>query len=131
MFELKSHRKEFRVVKEVWRSVTIHSVFAYDGRYRYEVSNLGGFRKAAYMGHKCWFEAQVLTPRSRRSSEQLWVRLCDLGHSYNEPLSKLVAMAFCKRPEGADTVIHKDGNVRNNIWTNLQWVCSKKEEKAS
>lgn len=35
---------------------------------------------------------------------------------------RLVAAAFCVKPEGCDVVNHLDGNPQNNIFTNLEWT---------
>lgn len=37
-------------------------------------------------------------------------------------LHRLVAEAFCERPDGADEVNHIDGNKQNNRADNLEWV---------
>lgn len=35
---------------------------------------------------------------------------------------RLVAAAFCEKPEGCDVVNHLDGNPQNNMATNLEWT---------
>lgn len=37
-------------------------------------------------------------------------------------LHRLVAEAFCAKPEGCDVVNHLDGNPQNNMSTNLEWT---------
>ena len=58
----------------------------------------------------------------------LYVSLCKNGQSKNKRINRLVAEAFCEKPEGWEPswdVAHEDDNRYNNHWTNLKWKTRK------
>lgn len=100
-------------------------MLAYDGDYRYEVSNLGRVRRRGYWGykHRRFYPErmmkQQLTPRG-----SMQVTLQAEGRAHTFRVHRLVAFAFVDRPSHADQVIHLDGNLQNNRADNLVWVSS-------
>lgn len=52
----------------------------------------------------------------------LMVVLCGDHCKKAVTVHRLVATAFCKKPDGCDFVNHKDEKKHNNISTNLEWV---------
>lgn len=53
------------------------------------------------------------------------IRLLVDGKRITFSIHRLVAEAFCEKPEGCDIVHHKDGNKLNNDYTNLEWTTTK------
>lgn len=79
----------------------------------YEVSNLGNVinRKTDKM----------LTPRPTFHN-YLRVQLPVIGGRKDFYIHRLVAGAFCDRPEGCDVINHLDNNNQNNTAYNLEWT---------
>ena len=44
-------------------------------------------------------------------------------------IHRLVADLFCDKPSGCNQVNHKDGNKKNNHYTNLEWVTAKENRQ--
>lgn len=108
-------------MREVWKPITAYNMFAYDGRYKYEVSNFGNVRKAGYFGYRReYVEPHMMSLRKDRSGYLGVSLVCDCTH-HSCLVHKLVATAFIKRPEGFNYVIHLDGDKTNNCVDNLQW----------
>lgn len=107
---------------EIWRPVRLGNMFAYDGRYKYEVSNLGRVRIAGYFGdrHK-YYEPRVLSLNSRKRGGGVYINLSSCGFQKCVAVHRLVALAFIERPEGANFVAHLDGDSSNNRADNLEW----------
>lgn len=50
------------------------------------------------------------------------VSIGSVGFRHHLKVHRLVAEAFIPNPDGKPQVNHKDGNNRNNSFTNLEWV---------
>ena len=52
----------------------------------------------------------------------LMIVLCGDDFKKTVTVHRLVAAAFCEKPDGCDFVNHKDENKHNNVASNLEWV---------
>lgn len=98
-------------MKEIWKPVKGREEF-------YEVSNTGKVRsKVGRYKTKKIFELQQFVNKKG---------YCFLDLAKPElkkyPVHRLVAEAFCKKPEGCTIVNHIDNNPSNNHYTNLEWT---------
>lgn len=88
----------------------------------YEVSDLGRVRSVVQPGKSGRpFTGDVIVSAAiRRKGIQhvLYFR----GQRVNVYVHDLVAAAFVPRPPKGSQVIHRDGDVRNNVATNLSWA---------
>jgi hypothetical protein len=50
------------------------------------------------------------------------VTLCISARRWAASVHRLVAEAFCEKPDGCDEVNHKDGAKQNNDHANLEWT---------
>ena len=92
---------------EIWKPVKGYEWF-------YEVSNLGNVRNAA---------TGKILKSTPRGTGYLGVSLYDEnGDSKQVYVHRLVADAFCKNPDGKETVNHKNENKQDNRASNLEWV---------
>lgn len=110
-------------MEEVWRPVTADHMYAYDGDYRYEVSNLGRVRRRGYWGykHRRFIPERMMKAQlNRRGIFQVTLQAEGKAHTFR--VHRLVAMEFLERPAHANQVIHIDGNTRNNHADNLEWA---------
>ena len=92
---------------EEWRPVV-----GYEGLY--EVSSTGKV-KSLRSG-----KLRKLVPNSKTG--YLYVVLCGADFKYTHTVHRLVATAFCDKPDGCDFINHKDENKHNNNADNLEWV---------
>lgn len=51
-----------------------------------------------------------------------------LGYHGTKLISRLLAMTFLPNPENKPWVIHKDGNDKNNVLSNLEWSDSRENQ---
>lgn len=110
---------------EVWRPITEYNMFAFDGRYKYEVSSYGNVRRAGYYGgRRRYIEPVMLKLRKDKRNGRFGITLIFETVSHYFYIDTLVAKTFLKRPEGTDKVIHKDGDLTNNRVENLMWSAS-------
>lgn len=90
-------------MKEEWKPVD-----GYDGRY--EVSNLGNFRRVEY-----------IKPIVKKHGYAV-VSLHKNGRVKTKTMHRLVAETFIPRIDGKTQVNHKDEDKTNNRVDNLEWV---------
>ena len=110
---------------EVWRPVKVFNMFAYDGGYRYEVSNFGQVRRRGYWGykHRKFYPDRILRQHLDRNGRWKVVLQAD-GVAHTVRVHRLVALSFVDKPVYANQVIHLDGDVKNNHASNLKWASS-------
>jgi hypothetical protein len=94
-------------MEEIWKPVIGFEKF-------YEVSNTGKV-KSLRSG-----KLRKLIPNSRNG--YLYVVLCGIDFKNTFTVHRLVAMAFCEKPNGCDFINHKDEDKHNNNAENLEWV---------
>lgn len=94
---------------ERWRDIP-----GYEGRY--QASTEGRIRKAWPGARKPLILAQGLR---RKKEKMLYVRLYNGSRYASLPVLRLVALAFCKVPEGS-LVIHKNGLHSDNRLCNVE-----------
>lgn len=88
-----------------------------DGLSNYEIGSDGTI-KSKISNRK----QKILKPYSSKTSEYLMIRLInDEGKRKNYLISRLVAIAFVANPNNLPEVNHKDKNILNNDYTNLEW----------
>lgn len=116
--------------KEIWKSLRINP--------RYEISNYGNIRikkGKAWIDQRMKANVIVENKEMKRKKQKpylytiLFFKNKDpkknfklIGHQYK--IDRLVAMTFCKRPEGwrKMAVKHKNGNQLDNFYENLEFV---------
>lgn len=64
---------------------------------------------------------RVLTPVINKATGYYTVVLCGNHSHKNEYIHRIVATAFCDKPDGCTCVNHKDENRQNNNADNLEW----------
>lgn len=103
---------------EEWKSI-----LGYDG---YMVSNYGRV-KSISQRYNTW---HLLTPCANKNNDRIYISLEKGGKRKNLMLDRIVAHAFCHGFSNENnTVNHKDGNVKNNKASNLEWVSQSTNEK--
>lgn len=111
---------DYEIIKdEIWKEIP-----HYNG---YEISNYGRVRKYA----KRHNEYYLLSLAPNKNNNRLYVSLHDGNKRKNIQVSRLVALMFVENPnpEINKTVNHKDGNVENNYYENLEWVTQGQNNK--
>ena len=106
--------------KEIWKPVK-----NYEGYY--EVSNLGNVRsvdRVIYDNNSLRvFKGKLLKPSLHNGKQPYYyVSLCKGSHNKKVLVHRLVAETFIPNPLNKPQVNHIDGNVHNNIVTNLEFV---------
>ena len=97
---------------EIWKNVNLKN---YE---MYEVSSLGNVRR----------NGKLLKKGVDRYG-YLRVNLCNNNIRKTRTIHRLVALAFIENPNNCLTVNHKDGNKKNNMVENLEWVTSQENTK--
>ena len=103
---------------EVWKPVK-----GYEGLY--EVSDCGNVRSldrtvSTTRGTRR-IQGRLLSPK-QNTTGYLQVALFKNGTRKEWLVSRLVAEAFCEKPEGCDVVNHLDNDISHNLATNLEWT---------
>ena len=121
------------LTSELWRPVPGYEGF-------YEVSDQGNVRSVTRIirGKPNWgtriMESQLmsksLTGKRYKVSGQgyLCVRLCQNGKGTLFHVARLVASAFIPNPTNLPQVDHVDGNPRNDVVRNLNWVTNQENQ---
>ena len=98
-----------RLNMEIWEPILGYEEY-------YEVSNTGKVRSkhVRNLGQvlKVWDSGRGY----------LFCNLYKNGHKYNGYIHKLVAANFVHGYSEGLVVNHKDGNKKNNLWSNLEWI---------
>ena len=115
-------------MKEVWADIE-----GYNGRY--SVSNLGNVRSNDERRIVHCSDGRIMDKvlKGKELSKfenygkypgyvALRVALSKEGKTKWFLVHQLVATYFCENPNSLKEVNHKDGNPKNNVWTNLEWV---------
>lgn len=108
-------------LKEEWKPVV-----GFEGLY--EVSDMGRVRsldREIVDNSSGWhkqrsrkFQGKLLIPRNHTGGYVQYI----LGHSKYVYAHRLVAVMFISNPKMYQEINHKDGNKKNNIVSNLEWV---------
>ena len=96
----------------------------------YQVSNLGRVKSL-------WFTNNVYNKKYRKDrilkattthSNYVQVALRKSNKMYHRLVHRLVAQAFIENPSQLPQVNHKDGNKKNNVVDNLDWVSPRENQ---
>lgn len=106
---------------EIWKPV--------EGlEFAYEVSSHGRVRSVDRAcngkGLSVVFRKGLIRKPRLNKDGYLYLMLYMDGTAVTRKVHRLVASAFCEKPDGCDLVNHKDGNKVNNSAENLEWVTS-------
>lgn len=104
---------------ERWRPITEYQGHTFDGSF--EVSNWGRIRNVRT-------QKEVAQYSDNRGQGYMRVKLFDTQHCRTAiKVHRLVALNFIEPGrKDQNEVNHKDGNPKNNSWTNLEW-CNRHE----
>lgn len=102
-------------MSETWRPIVQFNKQLHDGRWLYEVSDIGRVRRISYVDENGNQHKEFIY------KDQSRISFYANGHSKSFSIHMLVAAAFVENPDGLKSVIHIDGNTDNNVASNLQW----------
>ena len=103
--------------QEKWTRITKYKGFSFTGRY--EISNWGNIRNATT-------KAPLATYSNNRGQGYLKTKIHDVnGVRRALYIHQLVAWYYIKEAPAGLECDHKDGNVKNNSWTNLRYISHK------
>ena len=110
---------------ELWRDIE-----GYEGLY--QISNLGRIKgldrvNVSENGRRTRVKSKVLHQTLYRGYYK--IRLSKGNRKRDFYTHRLVAFAFCEKPDGKNTVNHIDGVKNNNVSRNLEWVTQKENVK--
>ena len=100
---------------EVWKDIAGYEGF-------YQVSNMGRVKRVEHtdkMGHT--YKERILK-QPKTPNGYLHVHLSKNEKTTWQLTHRLVAQAFCEKPDGCDIVNHLDNNHANNSADNLEWT---------
>lgn len=103
---------------EIWRPV-----IGYEDAYA--VSNYGRVKNLARIDNMRKFKRERILRQPKTPSGYLHVHLSKGGKAKWCLVHRLVAEAFCEKPEGCNVVNHIDNDPANNHSDNLEWTTYK------
>lgn len=113
-------------MEEIWKDIAGYKGF-------YQVSNLGRIKSLCRktLNSKGVYHTvggRIMAPK-KDPNGYLSIILSKNQVTKQERIHRLVALAFIDNPENKDLVNHMDGNKRNNVVTNLEWVTHSQNHK--
>lgn len=96
---------------EIFKELKLKSV-----RRTYMISNFGRVISIFNGNKRSRSHTDILKPRGHSHG---YLRVHLVGKDFY--IHRLVAEFFCEKKPGKNLVNHKDGNKKNNIYTNLEW----------
>lgn len=109
-------------MEEIWKPITSVNVKTPDGRYRYEVSNLGRVRSVAHQLKSGLDSPEKIMKVSRDGIINFSIRG---SGTFGVAVSRLVAEAFVPNPNWYSFISYKDGDAGNWNANNLVWCESR------
>jgi predicted XRE-type DNA-binding protein len=100
---------------EVWKPIK-----DYEGLY--EISNMGRVKSLPRKTKTKIVKSYKILKINKRYTGYIQAKLCKNSKLYHPIVSRLVAEAFCKKPDYPCVVNHIDCIRHNNIYTNLEWI---------
>lgn len=102
---------------EKWQTITSYKDYEFDGKY--EISNWGNIRNRDT-------KAPLATYSNNRGQGYLKTKITDKSKKRRIMyIHQLVAYFFVSGYDTNKEVNHKDGNAKNNSFSNLEWVSHK------
>lgn len=101
-------------MNEIWKDID-----GFDGLY--QVSNLGRIKSNLLRNGWGTFKKETIMCQTDNGHGYLIVHLHKQNKRYSKYVHRLVAEAFCEKPEGCNVVNHIDFDKKNNEATNLEW----------
>ena len=102
-------------MEEIWKDIK-----GYEGLY--QVSNLGKVKRLRFINKHTNIEKETIKSQKIRKDGYLEVVLYKDGKGKCIQVHRIVATAFIPNIENKPQVNHIDGNKKNNIVKNLEWV---------
>lgn len=102
-------------MEEIWKDLPMQGVHS-----RYQISNMGNIRKV-HVINGVDVRMRPLKTHIRKDGDGVAISLRSNGKSSTYYISRLVAQHFVDNPNNYKNVKHKDGNIYNNVASNLMW----------
>lgn len=112
-FEVTTNQTYMANLQEIWKDIE-------GTNSHYEISNTGRIRNKGYYDSMGRYQCPKEISSGVKNNGYL---ICQLGRGFkNKYIHRLVAIAFIPTNNYQLHINHKDGNKKNNIVTNLEWV---------